>query len=521
MAKPRAHTVRQASALLAVAALLSNALGLFRNILFYRLFPLEQLDLYFASFRVADFIFNLLIVGAISSAFIPAASELIAHGRKEEADRLANQLLTLATLFFLGLGLVLALAMPWLIRLIVPNFDAASQAQTVQLSRLLLIQTVFFSWSYILGGLLNARRRFAGYAMAPLLYNVSIIVFALFGQRYGISSITWGVVCGSLLHFAIQFREAWLLGFRPRPSLQITPAIRHIVTVMIPRSISQGMAQLVLIAYTALISGLPRGSLAIFTGMNDLQTTPTVIIGNSLATAFFPALAGFIAVSDGQKASVLLNKVIQVSLFILVPTLALLVVTRAQVVRLYIASGHSITWEQTDLAIRTLLWFLVGIIPASLVAILARVFYGLKDTLTPMLISLLSGAIAIAVAWIGIARGGDISLLGLSESLVSLVQCGLYLFVLRKREILSLSAANLIGPTFTYLVGGALVAIGSWSALRLADGLYRASGYDTTRHISGLLFQLVAASAVGLLLYLGYSTLRSKEELKWLRKSGL
>ena len=505
----RRQSIQHASLLLAITALLSNALGLLRNLIFYRFVDPGQLDVYFASFRVADFIFNLLIFGTVTSAVIPVLAEMIAQHKEKEAHELTNQLLAIATLFFLVLIVILAIVMPSALRLIVPGFDHARFTQAVFLSRLLLLQTVFFSWSFIVGALLNGYRRFATYALAPLFYNCAIIVGGLLAARYGITVIAVSVIVGSLLHFAIQFREVRSIGFKVRPRLKVTEPVREIGKLMLPRSISQGMSQLVLIVYTSLASGLQAGSIAIFSGMNDLQTTPTVIVGNSLATAFFPTLAGHVAKDERDETGVLFLKVLKAAFFLLIPTLVLMFVLRAQVVRLYFGIGGA-SWQLTEIAIQVYIMFLIGIIPASMVAILSRVFYALKDTVTPMKISLISGTVAIATAVIGIKwLGWDVAILALAESLLSLTQAALYLYILHNRSHFSFSIGSLFKPILRYSVGAVVLAFATWATLHAVAHVF------STDHTLNLLVQLLAAAAIGTLAYLGYSARISKEELRW------
>ena len=511
-------SVSHASVLLAITALLSNLLGLGRNILFYRLIPPDQLDIYYASFRISDFIFNLLIFGAITSAFIPVITELITEHKEQEAHHVTNQLLSWATLFFLAITVILAIAMPTLTRWVVPGFEADRFNLTVQLSRLMLLQTIFFSWSFIIGGLLNGYQRFSSYALAPLIYNLSIILGGVLAARYGIITITYAVIAGSLLHFLIQFREAYLLGFRPRILLVFSQKIKEILSLMIPRSLSQGGSQIVLIVYTSLASTLQVGSIAVFTGINDLQTTPIVIIANSLAIASFPAITRFASKQQAEELNSLLLKLIRSALFLLIPIIILGYILRTQVIQLYFGAGGA-SWELTSLAVQTFAWFLIGIIPASLVAILARVFYAFKDTRTPMIINLSSAVLAILVGYLGIRYFlPNVSTLALAEALVAIFQASAYIIILYLRGILTMKPAQLLQHSLNYLTGALLAGLLSYASLSGITFLYRFFPFLDNNQIIALLLQSGVAALIGLGVYYGYSHLRSKEELQWVQK---
>lgn len=512
----RSQSVKHASLILAITALLSNVLGLLRNLIFYRIIAPGQLDIYYASFRISDFIFNVLIFGAFTSAFIPVISELIANQRDAEAHRLTNQFLTWITIFFSLLLIILALVMPWLMHAVVPGFDPERLALTVTLSRFMLIQTLLFAWSTVFGSLLNSHRRFTSYSLAPLVYNLAIIGGGLFAGRYGVQAVTYGVLLGALCHLLIQYAEIHRIKFKIQLSWRVDPQLWTIFKLMIPRSISQGMGQLVLLTYTSLASTLQPGSIAIFNGMNDLQTTPTVIVANSLAIASFPALSAFMANNDWHEMNSLLQKILRTLLFALIPTVILGWILRAQLVRLYFGIGGA-SWDLTTLAINTFAFFLLGIVPAALVTILARLFYATKNTRTPMLINMVTGLVAIITAYVGIAQlHFTVATLAFAESLVAIVQVLAYVYYLEKHAHLRLGSLDLLFNIANYVVGSGLAAILAWATLHGIDMIYRSANILGTNTVFGLFIQLLTSSLVGILVYFGYSSIMSKQELQWL-----
>lgn len=520
----RSYTIKAASALLAVTALLSNGLGLFRNLIFYRWIPLSQLDIYSASFRIPDFLFNLIIFGAVISAFVPIATELISQKKEEEAWQVTNQLFTWLTLLFVVLGVVLAASMGVIMHWVVPGFEPDRFRTAVMLSRLMLIQPIFFAWSFTLGGLLNSSRRFSSFAMAPLIYNIALIVGGFIARTHGIAAITYSVIIGAFLHFAIQYWELRGVGYKLKLDFRWTKDVKEIFRLMIPRSLSQGMAQLVLIVYTMLASRFQAGSLAVFTGINDLQTTPTVVVANSLAAAFFPSLAVYIASQDWQAMNALLTKAMRTALFLLLPSLAAAFILRAQIIRLYIGIGHA-GWNATELGIELFVWFLFGIIQASLVVLLSKVFYSFKDTRTPMYISIFAGVCSMLTAYIGITYfHGGVKTLAIAETVLSTVQCTLYLYMLYRHEHVRLYFASLARHALSYIFASFLVAGTTWLTLHGVDRLYSSVSWHIGHHllatttVFGLLIQLTLAAAVGILTYLVYSRIVHQEELQWLKR---
>ena len=512
----RSHSVRQASALLAITALLSNVLGLLRNLIYYRLIPFDQLDVFLASFRIPDLIFNVLIVAAITSAVIPILSEHLAHKEEEEAWAITNQLLTWGTIIFLLLIVVLWVGMDPLMHQVVKHFQPGQLAESIRVSRLLLVQSLFFAWSYILGALLNGYRRFTTYAFAPLIYNLSLIIGGVAAHTYGIFALTYAVIIGSFLHFLIQYSEIRRMKIRLKIDTRFTPTVRHILSIMLPRSLTQGMINIVLLVYTTLASGLPTSSISIFFGINDIQTTPTVIVANSLATAFFPSLAILIAKEKWAEMSLLLEKAFRSALFLLLPTIGMSLILRAQIVRLYIGIGHA-TWNQTDLAIITFAWFMIGVLPSALVILQARIFYAYKDTYTPALIAVGAGLLGILISFIGVDYyHQSVSIFAFSETIIATTQAIAFYYVLKKRGHVNMQTSIVTSASLRYLTGTVLAVIATWCGLHFIDWLYSLAGLSTLR-VGGLLVQTAFAATIGILVYFGYSTRSNKEELQWVQ----
>lgn len=514
--KRKSQSIKHATALLAITALLSNILGLGRNLVFYRFIKPELLDVYFASFRVPDLIFNLLIFGAITSAFIPTVSALLSEKKDEEAWKVTNQLLSWITVFFVALILILSLAMPLIITKMVPGFDQVRIDMTVFISRIILWQTLFFAWSFIIGGLLNGYQRFTTYSLAPLVYNLSLIIGGFVAAKKGLSYLAFSVIIGAIFHLLVQYKEVIQTGYRPKWLLQFSKEVKDVFYLMAPRSISQGMTQIVLVYYTSLASQLSPGSLAIFSGINDLQTTPSVIVANSLATACFPALSMAVASSNWTKLSNLLNKTIRSALFILIPTTFMIYILRAQIVRLYVGIG-GVSWDLTHAGIVTIAWFAVGIIPGALATILSKVFYASKNSKTPMYIGIVSGLLAIVGAQIAFYKyQKGIASLAIGEVVLFTTQAVMYITILHKSHKVRFHYMDIVGSITKYGLGAFLAALSTWASLHLIDNIYRLTAYIGTDTIIGLFIQAAFAGLIGIIVYSLYSYLSCKEELNWL-----
>jgi len=269
------NSLTGAATILVTTTLLSNILGLLRDRFFAQKIPTDLLDTYFAAFRIPDLVFNLLILGTVTAAFIPVFLQYKERSERE-AWEVAHRVITLAVVILLALSVVLFFAMPWLLPLVVPNFSPEKQVITIGLARILLIQPFFFGLSYLFSGMLNAMKRFFVYALAPLIYTTSIIVATVwFSGRFGVYALAWGVVIGAFFHMFIQLLAAQSIGFRFVLNFSFShPAIKRVGILMIPRSIGLGALQLLLLAFTAIASALGPGSVAITVWLTIFKQCP-------------------------------------------------------------------------------------------------------------------------------------------------------------------------------------------------------------------------------------------------------
>ncbi|MCL5410426.1 MAG: murein biosynthesis integral membrane protein MurJ [Patescibacteria group bacterium] len=502
------NSIRGASIILIITLALSNILGLLRDRFLAKNISTYNLDIYYASFRIPDLIFNLLILGAISSAFIPIFSEFIAKKKEKEGFDVTNNLLNTALLFTIISAVILYIFMPFLIPLIVPKFDAVRLQQTIKLSRLMMITPIFFSISYILGGVLNSFKRFLSYSLAPLVYNLSIIFgAAVLAPKYGMIAVVYSVIAGSFLHLLIQLPSAIKLGFRYKFIFNFKEkAFRRIIALMIPRTIGMSANQLLLIVYTAIASSLAIGSISAFSLSNNMQTMPTVVFGTSFATAVFPTLTAKIANNDNEGFAFYLDRSMRAIAFLLIPSSIIFILLRAQIVRLILGSGK-FNWNDTRMTAMALGLFSISLLAQGITPLLAKAFYALKNTKTPMYISIITVIVSIILAY-PLANLFGVAGLAFAFSIGSFVNA-IILFI-------SLSRAYPGGWHITMIYSYAKITLISvvmgffvWATAHLM-----ADVVDMTR-FHGVLTQTMVASCVGVLTYWGLSHLFGCDELKW------
>lgn len=434
-----ASSVVSAAFVITLAGLASRVLGLLRDRFLASSFGAgDALDVYYAAFRIPDLIYNLLILGALSAAFIPVFTGLINKKKEEgneEAWKLANGILNLAIIFIIGISLLMAIFAPYLMKILTPGFSPEKMETAVLFTRIMFLSPLFLGISGIFGGILTSFKRFLIYSIAPIMYNIGIIIGILFLVKpFGLAGLAWGVVLGALLHMLIQYPAAKHLGFKhswaflaPLQNIEV----RKVFRLMIPRVLGIAVNQINLLVITGFASTLAAGSLAIFNFAQNLQSVPLGVFGVSFSIAAFPALSVFAARKENGNFIKSFSETFRQILFFVIPLSVFILVLRAQLVRVILGAGK-FDWEDTVLTLQCLGIFSLSLFAQSAVPLLARSFYALQDTKTPFYIALATEVVSIISVLLLIGNLGVIAL-AIAFSIASVIQMLLLLFVLRTR----------------------------------------------------------------------------------------
>ncbi len=490
------NSVRSASLIMVVTLLASNLLGLVRDRFLAQKIPTDLLDTYFAAFRIPDLLFNIIILGAVSAAFIPLLADAFRRS-EHEAWEFATVTLNSALLLLAGLSLAVVLIMPWLTPLVVPDFSVEKQALTTELGRWLMLQPLCFAVSYLVSGVLNARKRFVSSAIAPLVYNASIIGATIgFADQFSVHAVVIGVVIGAALHALIQLAAVRPTGWHWQPVVSFDhPGLRKLVTLMLPRAIGLGGQQFVLILFTAIASSLAAGSVAIYTFADNIQTVPIAVFGIAFATAIFPTLADQFAARDDQAFAAYVVRGLRATALLTLPSAVGILLLRAQIVRLILGSGY-FDWAATEAAAATLGTFALGILASSVVQLLARACYARHDTRRPTTIALVSYAVMVGSGWL-FAQWFGVAGLALGFSFGSLVQA-IWLAGELWQQVPALAKHTTSLIRFAGQLSGATVVLAV--VVQVAKVATVAAGADLS-HGLGVLTQTVVAIVAGAVSY--------------------
>jgi putative peptidoglycan lipid II flippase len=370
----------------------------------------------------------------------------------------------------------------------------------------MLLATLFFVFSNVLGGVLNSWKKFFSFSVAASFYNIGIIIGIVFlYPRLGLSGLAWGVVLGALMHLLVQLPEARRYGFRYRLNLVFDENLKKILRLMVPRTLGLAAGQLNLVLVTMMASHLSSGSIAVFNLANNMQSLPISLFAVSLAIAVFPTFSQAVLEKNHVLFATHLSQNIRRLLFLLLPISVLIVVLRAQIVRVILGSGN-FTWENTYDTAQTLGLFAISIFAQGLIPLLARSFYALGDTKTPTNIAFISIITNIIAAFYlsGIFGVQGLAMAFSISSIINMLLLYLVLYyrvdLLNNNKIFSV----LLIVTFNSLIAGFIAN----RVLHLVAPLLN------TRTFVGIFIQGLLAGLCGLIIYLILSILFKLEEVR-------
>lgn len=464
------HSVLSAATLIMIMIILSRILGLVRQRVLAHFFTPDNLSLFFAAFRLPDTIFEVLVFGTFASAFIPVFTKTLREGKsngQKKAWEVAGLVANWGGVLFIILAAIVIIFAHPLYKIITPGFSPIDQDKIVTLARILFAAQGFFVMSYVLTAVLESSKRFFVPALAPLFYNLGIILATLFfSNNLGLLAPTIGVVIGAGSHFLIQLPLAIKLGFRFTKSFKLTPEVKKIAKLSLPRIIEVSFLQVSKFVELTLATLISVPAYTYFTFGNTIQLIPVGLFGTSIAKAALPTLARQADDLPAFKKTLFetLNQVI----FLMAPIVAFLMVARIPVVRL-IFGTDIFTWESTVETSLVVSAFAFGIFSQAVNSILARSFYALSDTRTPVVVSVSMLFINIILDYIFVIKLHlPVWSLAAAFSFSSIIQ-SFVLFVLITKRIHNGAKKNLYIPILKIFISGLVSGFSMYFFLKFFD----------------------------------------------------
>lgn len=457
------------------AFVISNITGLIRQILVSRAFGTGlEIDAFNAAARLPDLLFSLVAGGALASAFIPTFTGFIAREEREDAWQLASAIGNLVSLILVATCALAAILAPQIVRYalypLVSEIDPTRFELTVSLLRIMLLSPLIFGISGLLMGILNSHQIFLLPALAPSMYWLGMIFgVVVLAPHWGIHGLAWGAVLGAGMHLGVQLPALRKIGLRYIPTLGLDmPAVRQVGRLMLPRLLGVAVVQINFMVNVILASAQPEGSLTAITLAWAVMTMPQVVIAQSIAIAALPTFSAQVARGHPEEMRASLAATLRGVIFLSLPASLGLIYLRQPIVSLLFERGE-FTAQSTELVVWALLWYSVGLVGHSVVEILARAFYALHDTKTPVLVgaaamslnlvfSITFSALFVRVGWM--PHGG----LALANSLATALEM-IGLVVLMRRRLNGLEGRHVSAGVIQAVMASAVMTLGLWGWL--------------------------------------------------------
>jgi putative peptidoglycan lipid II flippase len=501
------RNLARAGLIVSLAFLASRVLGYVRVVVITNQFGAgNQLDAYFAAFRVPDAIFQLVAAGALSSAMIPVLAGLFSRDEESRAWRVVSTVLNVMLLVLFSLSVIVAVFAPQIGPIITPGFDSVTTELTVRLTRIMLLSPILLALAAVASSVLNARGRFGAAAIAPSVYNIAIIVAAVFlGPILGVEALAIGVVFGSLLHLSVQLVPLIQEKFHLHFEIDLSDSMsRQVLLLLAPRAFGLGANQVTFVVATMLATGVGVGAVTSYNIAWTLMQIPLGVIGFPLGVVLLPSLSRAVASGSVREFGRMIVGSVRLMLWIMVWVTAVGIVVRRQVVTaLFVGLDDSALSLTAD----TLSFLLLGLAGYSLVIVFARAFYSGHDTRTPVITALFDMTTSIVVALVTV---GSMGLSGIALGM----SCGAFaeataLGVLLWRRTPGTGLESVVRPFFVFTIGALLAAAVAALAVRLTDPLI---GPEPGRLL--LLTQVAVASVAAAIVYALYTRLLRIPELQ-------
>jgi len=473
--------IARAAGTVALAMLIGQVAGLLRSMLVANAFPADQLGAFFSANRVSETLFNLIAGGALGSAFIPTFTGFLAKDEQGAAWRLAAGVANLVTLTLSILAAIAFFFAPQIVRyLLAPGLaeNPVLLSLTVDLLHIQLISAVLFGLGGLVVGILNAHQVFLIPALTPALYQIGIIFGTIvLGPFMGIYGLAWGVVIGAGLYLLVQVPTLLKQNGHYHFTLGLSnPSVRQVVRLMGPRLLGVAVVQVNFWVNNALASQVSAESVTALSYGFALMLMAQAAIAQSIAIAAMPTFSAQFALGKLDEMRHAVAASLRGVLMLALPASVGLIMLRTPLVSMLYERGE-FTAQITEMVAWALLWYAAGMVGHALLEVLARTFYALHDTKTPVMV----GAVAMGLnvvfsfafsAWfkqIGwMPHGG----LALANSFATALEVSV-LFYLLHRRLNGIEGRNIVDGTLRF--GGAALgmAIAVWLWMQATGSMNR------------------------------------------------
>jgi putative peptidoglycan lipid II flippase len=502
--------------MLAGSTFLSALLGLGRERLlngtYYDTYPVG-IDAYQVAFTIPDFMYIILVSGALSVTFIPVFNQRLASGNKKSAWRLSTSLINFMALLTLTASILIIIFAEPLVRYVVaPGLDESGRNLAISMMRVIAVNPFLFAVSTVIASMQQAVGRFTFFALAPMIYNIGIIIgilfftdgITIFGWRVfdgGIMGVALGVVLGAIMQLVVSSIGLFGLGFDYQFKIyRKNQGFRQVLRLLQLRALDQGADYITMIAEINLTSRMAAGSVRAVQTASMLHVMPVNLIALSISTAAFPSLTVRLAQGRPDLFKKELQSVMRVIIWLILPVAMITFFARGYVVEFAKPGGEPLMADLLGV-------FAVAIVARAIYHIAARSFYAQQDTKTPLYVSIFMIVLNILLAiWFTMKLGLGPHGIAWAASIAAAIEV-IVLFVIMSRRIPGLFDKVFIHAIARMASATGFMAVVTYAAVRTLPLLADGRGIATTAP------RFILITAISLVAYVFFSWLLRLREV--------
>jgi putative peptidoglycan lipid II flippase len=398
--------------------LMSRILGFVREVLIAQIFGTGPIaDAFIVAMRLPNLLRQIFAEGAFSAAFVPVFTRHLTERGMSGARIFAEQVLSLLLIALLVVLVGAELAMPWLIHIFAPGFDAdpAKFQAAVLFTSITFPYIVFMSLCALQGGMLNGLQKFAENAVAPVILNAILIATMWFikgNELFVGEALAWSVTLSGLVQFLWLTSACHRAGLRLRlPLPRLTPDAVQLFKLMVPGLFGASVVQINLVVSTILAT-LHPGSVSVIYYADRLYQLPLALIGSAIGVVLLPALTRALRSDDPQGAMHMQNRALELGLVFSLPSTVGLIVAALPIVTT-VYQRDKFTPEDAQNVSLALMIMSAGLPAYVANKALTAAFLAREDTTTPFRQAVISVGVNIAISfsltlpfgYIGVAIG--------------------------------------------------------------------------------------------------------------------
>ncbi len=510
--RSKQDTILSAAFVIATVYSLSALLGFVKNRILSGYFgDSSELGIFFGADDVPSLVFSLIVSGSLAAAFIPVYTK-VRNESEKKAFELTNSLLNTS----LVLVLIFVVIVYFTADTLVKNVFARNTSLTISemhlmasLMRTMMIAQVIFVISTFFTSILQSNKHFIIPAIAPVMYNIGQIIFiVMFVRVFGIYAPVYGMIFGSLLHMGIQLPFVRKVGYRYSFRLNFKDRdFKEFYSLLIPRILGQAIYKFMIPLYTNLAYFISASANVVLTFGGNISNVPLRIFGMAIGQAALPILSLTYIKGDIDEFKKLLIKTLHQIAFFVLPVSIVMFVLKIPLVRLAVGA-EKYSWESTVMTAYTLGFYSIALIAQSLIIILSRSFYAVRNTKTPVIIAIVSLSINATLAMFFVKYLHLwVWSLALATLIGSFIQM-FFLFVFLIRHLGNVKLVDIIEPINRIAISSFIMGIFLYIPFKAMDEFV----FNTTKTLD-LLILTTVVSVFAFIVYIYISKLLKIEEL--------